>query len=235
MEIHNLMEELVIDTVEEIFSDQAYIEQLGCTNTETSKIDVVCYVLNRIPSIYTTSSRGLAHIGKTVIDKPQIIADIAALANVGIRQVGNRRRNDVSDSTQVVPEPPLFNFPIIKGKVIDGKTFAPHAGNAISLKMNGELVPMHGKRWNNPSPLVKETEGGFLFWPFPVKAKTIGEEKTFSFILELEADGYKPVKHFFDLHLESDNEFINSTELNKIFKIEPIYLFDINEPEEIEG
>lgn len=233
MDIHNLMEELVIDTVEEIFQDQAYIEQAGCCNSDICKTDVVCYVLNRIPPVYTTSSRGFAHIGKSVIEDSQHTADIAALANEGVKQVGSHRRQDKPVKKMVQPEPPIFNFPIIKGKVINGKTFAPHAGNSISLKMNGEIVPMHDPRWNNPSLLVAETEGGFLFWPSPVKAETVNECKSFSFVLELEAEGYKPVKHFINLNLEADNSFVNSAEVNRIFKVEPIYLFDLNEPEEI--
>ena len=233
MDIHNLMEELVSDTVNEIFSDKDYISQAGCCCSTACKNDVICYVLNRIPPVYVTSSRGLAHIGKTVIDKPQVIADVSALVSEGIRQVGAHQRDDYQASDINIPEPPLFNFPIIKGKVIDGKTFAPYSGNSISLKINGELATMHGTRWNNPSQLVAETEGDFLFWPNPQKAESAGVKKTFSLCLEMEADGYKPVKHFINLELQSENEFINSAEVNKIYKVDPIYLFDLNEPEEI--
>ncbi|MDC7225519.1 MAG: late competence development ComFB family protein [Spirochaetales bacterium] len=233
MDIHNLMEELVIDTVEEIFSDPDYIKQAGCCDSDHCRTDVVCYVLNRIPPIYATSSRGLAHIGKTVIDKPQIIADIAALVNEGIKQVGAHNRNDSPEPDYEIPEPPLYNFPIIKGKVIDGKTFAPITGTSISLKMDGVLVPMHASRWSNPSPLVEETEGDFLFWPRSVKAGSAAEKKSFSLQLELAAEGYKPVKHFVNLELDAEDQFVSSTEVNRIFKVEPIYLFDKNEPEEI--
>lgn len=233
MEVHNLMEELVIDTVEDIFSDQAYIEGAGCCNSDLCKTDVVCYVLNRIPATYTTSSRGLAHLGQSVINKPQSNADISALANEGIKQVGAHRRPVKTDNEYNYPDPPMFNFPIIKGKVIDGKTFAPYAGSEISLTISGKLVAMNGSRWSNPAQLIDETDGSYLFWPLPIKADVEMEKRKFSFSIELNAEGYKPVKHFINFELSADKEFVNSMEVNRIFKIEPIYLFGINEPEEI--
>ncbi len=233
MEIHNLMEKMVIDVVDDIFSDKVFIERTGCNNSDACRTDVVCYVLNRIQPIYTTSSRGLAHLGKTFIDEPQSIADITALVNEGIRQVGTHLRPVASETTSNLPEPPIFNFPIIKGKVVDGKTFAPYSGSSISLKMNGELVKMNGLRWNNPCELIAETDGNFLFWPLPIKAEKIGEQKSFSFELSLSASGYKPVKHFLDFELKADDKFINSMEVDRIFKVESIYLFNIDDPEEI--
>ena len=233
MEIHNMMEEMVVDTVEDIFSNKEYIEKAGCNETKVCKTDVICYVLNRIPPIYTTSSRGLAHVGNTFIDEPQSIADITALVNEGIKQVGAHHRPKSIPEKVQIPEPPMYNFPIIKGKVIDGKTFAPYCGSEISLMMSGELVSMNGPTWNNPSQLIDETAGGFLFWPQPVKADSLDEKRTFSLSIELNAPGFKPVKHFIKFDLKADTEFINSMEVNNIFKVEPIYLFGINEPEEI--
>ncbi len=233
MGIHNLMEELVIGKVEDIFADPEFIAKNGCNNSDECKTDVVCYVLNRVPPIYTTSSRGLSHISKSYIDQPQSTADIAALINEGIRQVGSHRRLEEGSSPESAPNPPLFNFPIIKGSVFDGKTFAPYAGADISLKLDGNLVAMNGPRWNNPSRLIKETEGGFLFWPLPVGAGAIDEQREFSLSIELNADGYKPVKHFINLNLEADNEYIQSTEVTRIYKVDPIYLFRVDEPEEI--
>ena len=232
MKPHNLMEELVTDTVDDIFKNEEYLGRAGCPASNQCKLDVICYVLNRIPPLYTTSSRGLAHLEKSYIEKPQSTADIAALVNEGIRQVGLHQRPDTVDSA-ALPEPPMFNFPIIKGQVFDGKTFAPFSGSSIELKSDYGTVPMRGSSWNNPCPLVEETEGRFLFWPMPVKALKAGEERTFAFSIELNADGYKTARHFISLNLTADDEFVNSMELNRIHSVEPIYLFGINEPEEI--
>ncbi|MBI9106848.1 MAG: late competence development ComFB family protein [Spirochaetales bacterium] len=233
MKPHNLMEELVINTVDDIFSNEDYLTRTGCPNSDQCRIDVVCYVLNRIPPLYTTSSRGLAHLGKTYIEQPQSTADIAALVNEGIRQVATHQRPSSDPASEEFPEPPMFNFPIIKGQVFDGRTFAPYSGSAINLKSDYGLVPMRDNRWNNPCPLIEETEGRFLFWPMPVSADKPGEERTFSFALELEADGYKQVRHFITFNLTSDDKFVNSMEVNRIYTVESIYLFDQNEPEEI--
>ena len=233
MEVHNLMEKIVIDTVEDIFSNVEYLDKNRCPNTNACKTDVICYVLNRIPPKYTTSSRGLAHLGNAYIDKPQSLADVTALVNEGIKQVGAHKRPAVTEQDPALPELPVFNFPIIKGKVFDGKTFAPHCGSMISLKMNSELTPMIDLKWNNPAELIDETDGSFLFWPMPVKSASIGEEHDFSFTININAEGYKPVKHFINLSLISENSYVNSMEVSRIYKVESIYLFKIDEPEEI--
>lgn len=233
MKIHNLMEKIVIDTVEEIFSNEDFIQKAGCCNTESCKLDVICYVLNRIPPKYTTSSRGLAHIGNSYIDNPQSIADVTALVNEGIRQVGTNQRPSFDKQDPSLPELPVFNFPIIKGRVYDGKTFAYYSGSQISLKINGSAASMSSPKWNNPSELIEETEGSFLFWPMPVKAESPDEKRGFSLSIEINADGYKPVKHFIDLELTAENHYVESMEVSRIYKVEPIYLFGLNEPEEI--
>ncbi len=233
MKPHNLMEELVINTVDDIFSNDDYLNKTGCPNCEQSKIDVTCYVLNRIPPLYTTSSRGLAHLDKSYIVKPQSTADITALVNEGIKQVALHQRPDGDSSGQELPEPPMFNFPIIKGQVFDGKTFAPFSGGSITLKSDNGRVRMRGSRWATPCTLIEDTESRFLFWPMPVKADVTGEARVFSFSIEIEADGYKPVKHFISLNLTADDSFVNSMEVNRIHTVESIYLFGQDEPEEI--
>lgn len=233
MKPHNLMEELVIDTVEETFSNEDYLSKTGCPDCEQSKIDVTCYVLNRIQPLYTTSSRGLAHLDKSYIEQPQSTADVAALVNEGIKQVASHQRPSSGDSGADLPEPPMFNFPIIKGQVFDGKTFAPFSGGNITLKSDDGIVRMRGARWLNPCTLIEETESRFLFLPMPVKADVIGEARVFSFSIEIDADGYKPVKHFISLNLTADNDYVNSMEVNRIHTVESIYLFSQDEPEEI--
>ena len=233
MKPHNLMEELVVDVVEDIFSNEDFLGRSGCPDTEQCRLDVVCYVLTRIQPLYTTSSRGLAHLDKTYIEKPQSTADITSLVNEGIRQVGLHLRPFSTENEKNLPKPPMFNFPIIKGQVFDGRTFAPYFGSSIELKSEGEHVRMRGSRWNNPSQLIGETEGRFLFWPIPVAAGSIEESREFSFSIELRADGYKNVRHFFSLKLTADDTFIDSMKLNRIYTVDPIYLFGENEPEEI--
>ena len=227
------MEKIVIDAVEDIFSDHDFLEKTGCCNTDSCKTDVICYVLNRIPPKYTTSSRGLAHIDNSYLDQAQSLADVSALVNEGLKQVGAHRRPSFDKREPVRPELPVFNFPIIKGKVFDGKTFAPHCGSKISLSVNGELVPMKDTKWSNPAELIDETGGSFLFWPMPVKAESADTEKDFSLVIELNADTYKPVKHFIDLSLKAEDSYVDSMEVSRIHKVEPIYLFKTDEPEEI--
>ena len=234
MVVHNLMEELVVNIVDEIFDNKKYLGRTGCPDTKQCRIDVTCYVLNRIPPKYTTSGRGLAHIEKSIVDHPQINADITALVNEGIKQVSTHMRPGDFDDDNVLPEPPMFNFPIIKGKVFNGKTFAPHTGSSISLNDDSGLVRMRGESWNNPAALVQETDGSFHFWPAPVKASEPGEKRLFSFSIGIDAEGFKPIRHFISLDLTAEDRFVNSMEINSIYQVESIYLFGENDPEEIE-
>ncbi len=235
MKPHNIMEDLVVQTVEELFENPSLVNRTGCVDNRQCRTDVVCYVLNRLKPMYTTSGRGLTHIEKSYLEKPQIVADITALANEGLRQVGTHMRpedtaiNDIHEFSQKF----FFNFPIIKGKVYNGKTFAPYFGSEVKLFLNNNPAKMRDKSWQNPCPLVSETDGIFMFWPFPEEAENMGNEQTFSFRIEIEADGFKPVKHFFSMEITAEDAFVDAMEIDCIHKLDDIYLFPADEPEEI--
>ncbi|MDC7126646.1 MAG: late competence development ComFB family protein [Spirochaetales bacterium] len=233
MEIYNLTMEMVTSIVEDIFNDTDYIKKSGGIVSDEYKADIICFVLNRIPPAYTTSSRGLSHLSNTVFDKPQRNADIRALVYEAIRNLSGRRQNNSIRYEDFLPEPPLFNFPVIKGKVMYGKTFAPYSGSSIVLKINGIPALMNGDKWQNPCPLIEETEGHFIFWPIPLKADKSEEKKQFSIGLELQAEGYKPINHYIDLELTSEDKIDIHNETTHFLKVDPIYLFSIDEPEEI--
>ena len=86
MEIHNLMEDQVFRRVNEICDEE---EQRGNNDYCTSKacrLDVVCYVLNRIPPRYVTSGRGVAHVEQTIVSDTQLAVDITKLAQEALIQ-----------------------------------------------------------------------------------------------------------------------------------------------------
>lgn len=91
MKVHNLMEDIVIKTVDELFEDKSRVkpeisECLHC------KMDVVCYVLNRIKPEYIISGRGLIHFEEDYHNKIQLEADIIAIASEGIKKITEIQR-----------------------------------------------------------------------------------------------------------------------------------------------
>ena len=61
MKIHNQMEDLVLNIVDEMFDSKDIQESDICTCGQC-RLDVACFVLNRISPEYIISSRGLAHL-----------------------------------------------------------------------------------------------------------------------------------------------------------------------------
>ncbi|HRZ64078.1 MAG TPA: late competence development ComFB family protein, partial [Spirochaetia bacterium] len=69
MEIRNLMEDAVKAVVDELFELEAKDQRLGYCLCDQCRLDVACYVLNRIKPEYIVSSRGLAYSEKEGLDK----------------------------------------------------------------------------------------------------------------------------------------------------------------------
>ena len=235
MEIHNLMEDLVLETVHEFF-DEASPEDFPLANCRQCRLDVACYVLNRVKPEYIISGRGLVHFETDYQARLQKKADLAALVNEGIRKITRNRRPyyDISaDSQEPLPDPPVFNFPALVGRILHGKTFEPAANINVCLRSNGEMVPMIDYTWQNPYFVVESIRGNFTFLPRPVQAGRAGETESFNFEICVEAEGYSPLNHYFEIKLTSENEVKNSFNINNTFKTGELYLFPEDEPMEM--
>jgi len=83
MNIHNIMESIVLDTVNEIFEDKRKegFEMADCLQC---RLDVACYVLNRIKPEYIISGRGLLHFEENYHELIQTKVDMVTLINAGI-------------------------------------------------------------------------------------------------------------------------------------------------------
>src|SRR5208282_2022600 len=124
MEIRNAMEDAVKVMVEELFEREDREKSLGYCTCDQCKLDVACYVLNRVKPEYIVSSRGLAYSEKQGLDKVQRQADLISLVKEGWGKVSHFPR---PTSDHVVGKPinagregPVFNFPTIMGRVFDG-------------------------------------------------------------------------------------------------------------------
>jgi len=229
LRVHNLMEDIVIETVNDIFNAEEKDKQFGYCTCEQCRLDVVCFVLNRIPAEYIISSRGAAHLEANYIENLQKNADLVAMINEGIKKVSQTLRphfeHDNSKKIEV-PEGILYNFPTIVGRIFDGETFEPMKDIEIKLLHDdGSLVEMINPNWQNPYPVVEHTAGNFTFWPYPKQARREGTAKTFSFVLTVEDERYEELNHFFELEIVSNKAFIDSYGLKRSYRVNDLYLF----------
>lgn len=235
MKIHNQMEDLVLKMVDDIFNEQEKLKVDNICTCSQCRMDIACYVLNRVSPQYIISGRGAAHLDADYLDLQQKKADLVSLIHEGVKKVAKTKRpffNHDKGPNQDEPKGPLFNFPIISGKVFNGNTFQPEAGLSVHLVMEGKPVRMINPNWPNPYDIVDNTAGSFLFWPFPIKSDIVGDKKSFNLELILEKPGFETVRRFVTLELSAAADFYDSFQLENSIKIEDTYIFPPSEEEE---
>ncbi len=238
MNVHNMMEELVTQRVNNLYDQlkDAKLSWLTC-DCMNCRLDTISYVLNRIPPKYVVSGRGVTHSIPSIEDG-QLKADVDAIGLEGIRIVSSTKRpfheKPRSDCEVNGEVKPVFNMPTFMGTVLDGTTFEPLIGALITLKVDGKPSEMVDQTWANPAKTFKSTEGTYSFWVKPFPAEKDGESRKFTFTVEVSAPDYTPVTYAFEVPVVS--EMFTRTELNSMFslKIKDLVLFrsDIENPME---
>ncbi|MDR0290988.1 MAG: late competence development ComFB family protein [Treponema sp.] len=238
MEIHNISEDIVFNSIETIFASiKKEGNPEGLCLCEQCKLDTICYSLNRIEPRYIVSNRGMSRIEQDWAGRQQSEADIAALMYKGIRLVNHNQRptsdhHDTPSASKVLSDPTYF-IPSIIGRLFDGDTFAPLSGVTVELCCNGEVVPMRNSNWQNPFTLIANTPGTFTFWPAPVPADAPDLHLSFEYSLKVESPQYEPLTHFFKIPVVSSlPAFQSSYTLDRTFKLPDLYLFPPGEAEQ---
>ena len=241
MEIHNVSEDIVFSSVENIFRTiKNEGNKEGLCLCDQCKLDTVCYTLNRINPRYIVSNRGMTRIEQDWAGKQQIEADIATLVYKGLRLVNHNQRptcphNDAATADKTSSEP-TYSIPTIIGRLFDGETFAPLSGVTVELRSKGELIPMRNQNWQNPFTLIANTPGTFTFWPAPVPADTIGSRRIFEYSLKVESSQYEALTHFFKVPAVSNIQAAHTSfSLDRTFKLPDLYLFRPGEAEKNEN
>ncbi|MDR0602332.1 MAG: late competence development ComFB family protein [Treponema sp.] len=231
MDIHNTAEETVIARVTEIFDAIARGENSeGICTCNQCRLDTVCYVLNRTPSRYIVSNRGVARTETEPLVRQQEEADITTLAYEGIHQISHNQRPNFDHRNVEVKfaeeeAKPVFSIPTIVGRLFNGLDFAPMSGIKVELYSNGELVTMKDYNWQNPCTLVPNTEGAFSFWPVPVPASSGNLHKNFEFSIRAEAPGFETLNHFFNVPVISGFQSTHTFSMSRIVKLPDLYMF----------
>jgi len=227
MRIHNILEDIVIDKIDEIileFKDKKIRKDLK--TAAQHKLDVACYVLNRINPIYVVSGRGLAYLDADYIKKLQRDADLVTLIHQGIERVVNVKRPEYKEKhkKQHYKRGQFFNFPIIRGRIFNSLNFEPVYGIKIKLYYNNKLTKMIEPNWQNPYPIVKYTAGTYLFWPHPLEAEKKGQHKKFEFEIVVDTKDYEKINHYLQIAIEADDTLIDYFRVNNVHIIKDLYL-----------
>lgn len=231
MNVHNLMEELVYAEVNGLFdaAKRNGADWLTCDCAQC-RLDVVCYVLNRVSPRYIVSGRGLAHAETGVtLEKGQLSADVSRIGLEGMRRVLATQRPHGGASG--LPETPVFNLPTIVGRVLDGLTFEPVKDVEVFLLRDGVPAEPIDPSWANPYRISPQTPGTFTFWVKPVKAEREGEKRVFPFEIRVSLAGHDPLSHFFEIGSSSESVIRTAYTADHSFFLPDLHIF----PAEPEG
>ena len=223
------MEDEVLQIVNEICEEEeASGNPKNYSTSRLCRLDAACYVLNRLPSRYVTSARGMAHVETDISENPQTLIDVVTMAHEALRRVSYVKRSYYGDAEPAAPpvEGPHFNFPTIKGRVFHGLTFEPMSGIDVELHQDSGLVLMFDPRWQNPFQLGTGTYGTYLFWPRSVPAGE-DEVQTFDFVISAAIAGFEPIEHVFSLRIKADPRRAEVFRFDREHVISDLYLFPV--------
>lgn len=237
MEVHNIVEDVVMATVQEAFAEESRKPANGYCTCPQCMLDVACYALNRMKAEYVVSGRGLAHSSKDYQATLQRQADASSLVAEGWKRINQTRRpafdHAGSKKARDWPHPPVFNFPTIIGRVFEGMTFSPMDGVQVSLLRDGQPVRMMDANWQNPCSLRAATGGTYIFWPYPEKADALGETALIELTLRAEADGFEPLEHHFNVRVHAEDAIQDSFSMQRSRAIPDLLMFKPGDSPEV--
>ncbi len=229
MNIHNQKEAQVIALVDEIFGEEKAKKERAFCICSQCRLDVACYVLNRLEPVYVVSERGVAHTENPYQDKIQETADIAALIHEAIDRVSRHKRPDfphVEDIKPLNEEGAVYTFPIIKGRVFNGTTFEPVSNIDVLLRFDGRPVEMVDPNWQNPCHIYSSGSGSFFFLPKPKAADSPKPGITFSFEILIDDHRFETLHHFFTISPVGKETADFSVYASEGYSTEDLFLFD---------
>jgi len=216
MAIINLMEDIVAAIVNEVLLK----EDKDMLDNKTYKEDIITYVLNRVPSKYYTSERGILH-GKL---KSQFIfqqrVDTLLLIHEAIKVIKSRRSSEPHSDNNRIKRKAQF-LPHIIGEVLEETTFSMIPDVEALLTFRGKPAKMVDLSWKNPYITNKATKGFYHFWP-EFADKGMGKGSDISFQIVFNHPKFKEKK--IDLALN----VVKSFNFNKSHVI-PIVLLPVQE------
>jgi competence protein ComFB len=228
MEIHNMAEDWVIAEVNLLCDsiEKDSLDKSICTCGQCRR-DTICYVLNRTAPQYVVSHRGVARANQEGSDAQQSRADLTALVYEGIRRVSHNQRpyvNHGKEDADVKIASPVFNIPIIMGRVFNGLDFSPAMESTVRLLQDERMVPMKDTNWQNPYNLIPNTTGTFTFWPAPAKTEKSGATNAFQYMVKISGANFEELSYSFTVPVTSEDN-VSPFSMTRTFKLPDLYLF----------
>lgn len=232
MRIKNTLEDLVFNLTESIVSSS----KEDIPKTTKFKLDVVCYVLNRIFPEYIISYRGLIYEEMELKYDSQKFTDIITLIYEAIRTIKNRRKDDAIENFDeeiewgyhfIESKDYMYNFPQIIGQILNSSNFEPIDGASILLlDENSNKVQMASSLWKNPVETSIKTNGIFTFWPKSIKSdnNNAPTEKSFRMKIVISKEGFLKEEKFISFILKSEKILVSQIRRGDIINLEPVYL-----------
>lgn len=230
MNVHNLMEELVFNEVNDLFEKARASKApwLTCSCSQC-RLDTICYVLNRLPPRYIKSGRGLAYSQiEDSIDRSQQSADVSRLCLEGMKQVLSSKRPH-AETMGDLPNVPVFNFPTFVGRILDGVTFEPVKNISVSLLLESKRAVSLDMSWENPYIITEHTPGTFTFWVKPISAEKTGIKRVFPFEIHVEEKGYDTIEYFFEIGITSETMIRTAYNADHTFTLPDLHLFPVKD------
>jgi competence protein ComFB len=227
MIIHNIMEDMVRELIDEIFNDSELKKKESFCSCYQCKSDVMCFVLNRISPIYIFTARGATRFKMSYLDNLQRKADIVSLIHRGIKRVGLVKRPHFlhnNENESISPHGFFFNVPALTGKVIDSITFEPLGSISVLLLLGGTPVEMINPNWQNPYLTNMNTAGIFTFFPRPMPAEKYNDIRKCEYELVVEDPVYEAYRRYFEVTVRSSEEFIEYYRYNSFLELEDVFL-----------
>jgi len=202
MNIYNQKEAQVFSLIDDIFGEEKEKREPAFCVCGQCRLDVACYVLNRVEPRYVISERGVAHTEGHYQAKIQETADLAALIHEGIDRVSSQKRPDfphTGEPKQRVEQRGMMFFPMIKGRVFNGNTFEPVCNIDVFLNIDSEPVEMVDPNWQNPCHIYDNSSGSFYFLPKPFKPGSSLLDDPVRFEILIDDLRFEPLRHFFSI------------------------------------
>jgi competence protein ComFB len=184
MAIKNIMEDIILSTIDEIMKEDKFF-----AGVDRYKQDIAAYVLNRVPPKYITSERGILHGKLESRFLFQQKTDVILLIHEALEVIKARRDTPTQNIADSISMREWF-FPHIIGEVLEETTFSIIPDVEVTLLYNDARAQMVDGSWDNPYNTNRGTLGYYHFWP-EVQKSMINESKSVKFVLRFSHKKFK--------------------------------------------
>ncbi len=231
MNVHNYAEEEVLSKVAEVFEAEKARRGTSVCACEACRLDVVCFVLNRLPPQYQTSGRGLEHRESDYSEKLQREADMVSLIHRGIERISQARRPHCPEDDSPAEQAPkgfFHNFPQIVGRLIHSTSFEPVTGVVVRLLSEaGQELRMTDSRWTNPCLISDRTPGVFSFWPLPQKASATGQQAAWELKVAVDDPSFQKLRHYFSVKTVAEQGYLEYSSGSRVMTLPDLFVIPL--------